>query len=107
MLIRVISSELSEMANLFMKDTNLPYDIWIDSFGSSRKVSHSKPRLKVDLDKKLIPVSIEREPKILVNVDIPKFRLLIKFIRNNLEVLMKHWNREINDKELKKLIKKI
>ena len=99
---------LTEMANISKEITGLPYDIWIDSAGEERKTSHSKPRLKVG--EKLIPVSIEKEPEVFGNKtkdDIPKFRLLVKWIRNNLETLLKHWRQEIGDRQLKKSIKKI
>ena len=99
---------LQEMANVPKEDTNLPYDIWIDSSGFKRNTSHSKPRLKVG--KEHIPVSIENEPRVFGNkskYDIPKFRLLVKWIRKNLDLLMKHWNREIDDTQLRNSIKKI
>lgn len=102
---------LNEMANLSKEDTNLPYDIWMDSSGIDRAVKHNLPRLKVDIEGNKIPVSISNEPEVLVKNkskdDIPKFRLLVKFIRNNLEVLLRHWRKEINDNTMKSSIKSI
>ena len=109
MQIRFIKNELQEMANISKDKTGLSYDIWLDSVGKDRKVSHRKPRLKVRLDnKELIPVSIEREPKILVKgKEIPKFRQFKKFILLNYDILMKHWNLEIEDDDVLDLIKSI
>ena len=109
MQIKLIKNELQEMANISKDKTGLPFDIWLDSVGKDRKVSHRKPRLKVRLDnKELIPVSIEKEPKILVKgKDIPKFRQFRKFLLLNYEILMKHWNLEIEDDDVLDLIKSI
>lgn len=96
------------MANLPKEDTNLPYIIWVDSSEFKRNTFHSKPRLKVG--KEQIPVFIENELRVFGNKskdDIPKFRLLVKWIRKNLDLLIRHWNREIDDTQLKKFIKKI
>ena len=57
---------LTEMANLSSDRTGLPYDIWLDSSGNGRNTSHNLPRLKIDIEGDKIPVSISKEPKILV-----------------------------------------
>ena len=93
-----ISSVLTE-ANLFKFKTGLPYDLWIDNSGAERQVQHNKPRLKVNVKGDLIPVSIEVEPKILVDKKIPKFGKISSSIKNKRPVLIQHWNREINDNE--------
>ena len=101
-----ISSVLTE-ANLFKFKTGLPYDLWIDNSGAERQVQHNKPRLKVNVNGERIPVSIEVEPKILVDKKIPKFGKISSWIKNKRPVLMQHWNREINDNEaIKSLYKK-
>lgn len=91
-----------EMANLPKDRTGLPGGIWVDSMGKQRKGKDHKPRIKVeDENKKLIPMSIDKtEPKILVKKyrfksdAIQKFQ---KFIIKNYDVLMMHWNNEIDD----------
>lgn len=98
---------LQEMANLLKDKTGLPYDIWIDEQGDDRNISHHIPRLKVDTDEGRIPVSIEKEPKILVDKDIPKFRIVKKWIMKNYDILIKRWNKEITNTELRKRIKKL
>ena len=52
------------MANVSKDDTDLPYDLWIDSDGKNRKAGHNSPRLKVDVDGDIIPVSIINDPQI-------------------------------------------
>ena len=37
-----------EMANVSKTDTNLPYNIWIDSVGKDRNIPHNIPRIKVE-----------------------------------------------------------
>ena len=82
-----ISSVLTE-ANLFKFKTGLPYDLWIDNSGAERQVQHNKPRLKVNVNGERIPVSIEVEPKILVDKKIPKFGKISSWIKNKRPVLM-------------------
>ena len=93
------SNELFEMANVSKKDTKLPYDIWIDSKGKSRNTKQNYPRLKVDYDGDRIPVSISDDPKILVKKKIPEFSKIKSWIKKYSIVLLKHWNKEITDKE--------
>lgn len=97
---RVISEDLMfEMANVSKQDTGLPYDIWIDSNGKDRNVGHNSPRLKVDVDGDRIPVSISKDPKILVDKKIPKFNQVRDYIIKYLDVFIKHWNKEITDRQ--------
>lgn len=106
MQVKVIDN-LLEMSNLPKDKTGLAYDIWIDSGGEVRKVSHKKPRLKVILNKnELVPVSISTEPEILVNKSIRKFREVAKWIKINKESLLKFWNKSIDYDELLKNLKK-
>lgn len=57
-----------EMAALSRKRTNLPYELWLDSVGKDRNVPHNTPRLKVEVsDNILIPISIEKNPRVLVD----------------------------------------
>ena len=104
-----ISSVLTE-ANLFKFKTGLPYDLWIDNSGAERQVQHNKPRLKVNVNGNLIPVSIEKNPKILVDKKkIPKFNQakfnkVVSWIKVKRPVLMQHWNKEISDNKAVNLL---
>ena len=42
-------ANLYEIANIKKSRTGLPYDIWVDSVGSSRNIQHNSPRLKIDV----------------------------------------------------------
>ena len=91
---------LYEMANVSKQDTKLPYDIWIDSVGKDRSSEHNLPRIKVDVDGDRIPVSISDEPEILVsNKTIPEFSEIKKYIKKYKDVFLKHWNKEITDRQ--------
>ena len=68
-----MANELFDMANVSMKDTKLPYDIWIDSEGKNRNTKQNCPRLIVDYNGDRIPVSISKDPEILVKKKIPEF----------------------------------
>ena len=94
-----------EMAALSRKRTNLPYELWLDSVGKDRNVLHNTPRLKVKVsDNTLIPVSIEKAPKVLVDISkYPKIKHLsavVNFIANNYDLLLDHWNKKYDDGEI-------
>lgn len=91
---------LSEMANVSKSDTKLKYDLWIDSDGINRNVPHNLPRLKVDVDGDRIPVSISDDPKVLVSgKKIPNEAEVLEYIRKYKDILLKHWNKEITDRQ--------
>lgn len=52
----------------------------------NRKVIHNEPRLKVNVDGDRIPVSISKNPQILVNKNTPKFSKIKKYIIKYLNV---------------------
>lgn len=97
---------LFEMANVSTEDTKLPYELWIDSAGSERNVNHNSPRIKVNVDGDMIPVSISDNPKVLVSgKDNFKGKSEItKYIKKYLDVFIKHWNKELTDKEALNLL---
>lgn len=101
MKMEIINEDLFyEMANFSKIDSGLPYDIWVDSAGSRRNSKHNSPRVKIDVDGSLIPVSISKNPKILINREIPKFKIIKDYLSNNYDLFIKHWNNEITDKQL-------
>lgn len=83
-----------EMANVSKEDTGLPYDLWIDSIGVDRKGKHSSPRLKVQVNGKLIPVLISENPDIPDSLkrkgikDFPHLSEVKKYIKAYLKVLL-------------------
>lgn len=105
---------LFEMANIPKKDTNLPYDIWIDSAGSSRKNKHTLPRVKVLVSEMLIPILIDKDnPEIPDSVKktlgfdrIAKQSLISNWIKKHYDTLMRHWNNELTDRETLDIIYK-
>lgn len=97
---------LFEMANVSTKDTKLSYELWIDSAGSDRNAQHNLPRIKVNVDGDLIPVSISDNPKVLVpgKENFKGKSEIFKYIKKYLDVFIKHWNRELTDKEALNLL---
>ena len=93
-----------EMARLTREDSNLPYEIWLDSLGKERNVSHNKPKVKIGVNHKLIPVSISNSPEILVDISrYPKIKHLntmLQFISEHSDILLKHWNKEYDDRQI-------
>ena len=97
-------SELMEMANVSTQDTGLPYSIWIDSAGKDRKTSHNDPRIKVRVNGEFIPVSISKNPEILVERKFDHSAEVLKWVRKYYDVLIKHWNKELTDKQALNLL---
>jgi hypothetical protein len=101
-----------EMATYKMDDSGLPYNLWIDEVGKDRTIEHSIPRLKVLLSfSNSVPISIEQNPKILLKgvflakaereLNERKMKDIYAFIRKNKDMLIKHWNKEIDYNTLK------
>lgn len=95
---------IDEMASVSKSDTKLHYDIWIDSAGKDRKVSHNNPRVKVKVDGRTISISISTHPKILAGKDFAHSSEVFKWIIKYYDILMKHWNKELTDKEALNLL---
>lgn len=106
---------LCEMSNLRKNRTGLPVNISLQiETDEDKKYPHNLPRLKfqnntadrVTSNSDLIPVSIEDEPKVLINKDYDKklFKFVKKWIQVNKEVLLKFWNQEIDEYDLKDML---
>lgn len=101
------------MANLYPKRTHLPVVIGVDNLGSARKGKHNEPRIKVQNvkgDKAIddtFSLSISMNPKILAGkckLSNDDYREIVNFVSDNFDVLMKHWNQEIDEDDLKEII---
>ena len=107
---KLIQKTSYEMANIFSEESGLPVNIWIDELGKYRSNKHSLPRLKIQNDygkkpnrNKLIPISIEKEPKVLsgtLKLKSKDFKIIQRFIQLNLDILIKHWNGDIGTQTL-------
>ena len=97
---------LDEMANVSKSDTGLHYDIWIDSVGSDRKGQHHIPRVKVKVGESMIPISISEDPRILAGEDFVRSGEILRWVAKYHEVLLKHWNKELTDREALNLLGK-
>lgn len=104
---------LLEMANVWARDTGLPYDIWIDSRGKDRNNTHNSPRIKVNVDGQLIPFEISEDPDIPESVkktgltDFKHKTQVKEYVKAYYKILLTHFNREISDKQALNLLGKI
>lgn len=114
------SEELFEMSNITKAHTRLPVNIWVDDFGISRNVPHNSPRIKFQVDKAdkahgpLIPISISKNPEILINnyktyTNLNNYEIgqIKNFIIRNYDLLMQYWNQEINIDQFLQQVKKV
>lgn len=97
-----------EMARISASDSKLRYDIWLDDAGFERHVKHNLPRVKIMIDGKLIPISISKNPKFLVDISkykkIKDVKTIFDFIAKFEDVLLMHWNKEITDRQVLNII---
>lgn len=101
---------LYEMANVSSEESGLPVNIQIDEQGKYRKNKHTFPRLKIQNDygsrpnsSNLIPVSIESSPKVpagKLDIKNKDFKIIQKFIKINLDLLLQHWEGIIGTQKL-------
>lgn len=101
--------ELGEMAHLWTKYSKLPYRIMIDHDGIKRKRVNNSPRIMVSIKegyKLVVPISIDRDnPEILIDKEVPEFEIIKNWIKFNYDILISHWNREIDDLDALSLLK--
>ena len=104
-----IHQPIMAMAVIDTSLSGLPYEIWLDPAGKSRNIRHHMPRLKVCVDGEQIPFTISDNPRQAVSVrkKIKHEAEIISWIRQNKDVLLRQWNREISDKEALQYIEKL
>lgn len=110
---RLLEEPAFEMANVSKQDTGLPYDLWIDSMGKDRKVQHSEPRIKVQVDSQFIPVILSENPQIPESakkngaVEPKNFKIIQKYIKAYLRVFLAHYNHLITDRQALMLLSRL
>ena len=97
---------LLEMSSLKAKRTNLPVNIWLDDIGKERKTKHNLPRIKAQNNylernnEDTISIFIDKNsPKVIAgnsNLKQKDLNKIFKWIKTNYDLLMKHWNQEID-----------
>lgn len=101
---------LWEMSNVRKSRTGLPCNVSIQfQPDNKKKYQHNKPRVKFQNNKAdrvtslsdLIPVSIEDNPQVLIDVKYDKdiFKQVRKWIILNKDLLLEYWNQNIDDYE--------
>lgn len=89
------------MASFWKKYSKLSYEVLIDYSEIERKIENSSPRIMICLTddySNVVPISIDKSK--------PKFKIISDWIISNYEILMKHWNDEIDDEQAKDLLTK-
>ena len=108
--------DMSEMSNFRKRITGLPMNISLQIETDEEKhYQHNLPRLKfqnntadrVTSTSDLIPVSISDNPEVLIDkpYDYTLFKAVKEFIIKNKEALLQFWNQEIDEFELKDMLK--
>jgi hypothetical protein len=99
---------LWEMARIKPSVSGLPFKIYASA---EPTVEHNLPRLKVFIDNQFYPMAISTSPYWLTD-NIPKIHRkqlhnLNKFVKGNVDILLKYWNDEIEEQELYNTLKHI
>ena len=95
-----------EMANLLKNESGLPYDIWLDSAGKDRKVPHNIPRIKIKIGEEMIPVILYSMDDIRAKKEFRRSGEVIQWVKNNYDIIMRHWNKEISDRQALNMLAK-
>lgn len=103
-----------EMANISKNKTGLNYIVWVQTKlpGGYANGKHNKPRLKVQVNNSLVPISIDKNPEILGNItknnNIERaFKEVSIWIQKNYDSLIELWNGNILSDEFIDKIKKV
>ena len=103
---------LFEMANIYPEDTGLKCIVWVQSASPTNHGRHNTPRVKVQINNDMIPISIEDTPKILANggnelIDIKLFNQITMWIRLNKDVLQRYYTTPMSTKDFLNSIQRI
>lgn len=105
--------QLIEMSNLIKRKTGLPVNIWVDDIGIERKNKHDKPRIKVQnntSDRRqsdTFSLSISKTPEVIAGtckLDSDILNEVKQYVIKHYDILIKHWNQEIDIEELKDVL---
>lgn len=96
-----------EMAIASAARTGLPYDLCIDSVGKDRNVSNNSPKVKVGSKGEEVSLLIAARSKVLVGdgKKLEKLSEVMKFIEENYEAFLFHWNKKWYDMAMLDYIK--
>lgn len=94
------------MANLRKRESWLPYDIWLDSSGCTRNTPNNTMRVKVGIGDELIPVIINSQRDIRPLRHFKREREIISWASDNYDILLKHLNGDLSDRQALNLLAK-
>ena len=113
------NEQINEMSNFRKRITGLPVNLSLRiATDDDKQYPHNLPRLKfqnntadrITSRADLIPISIDsKNPKVLIDkeYDSKIFNLVSKWIILNYNALIQFWNQEIDEFELKDLLKRV
>ena len=91
---------IADMSNIRQIRTGLDVIIWVETNGAGREAKHNLERIKFEdvNTKKLIPISISKQPELLggynednININAKQLRAIKKWIKENYDALMDLW----------------
>ena len=91
---------IADMSNIRQIRTGLDVIIWVETNGAERETKHNLERIKFEdvNTKKLIPISISKQPELLggynednININAKQLRAIKKWIIENYDALMDLW----------------
>jgi len=85
------------------KETGLPFDILIASFGSDERRSGC-PRIGVVIGDDVVPVSIAVEPSVLSDTCFDGEEVIKAWVLKHRSELLEHWNNELSDRKLLEIL---
>lgn len=94
---------LWEMANISRRKTGLPYVIWVSTrMGEGGKMLPHGPRIKIPINGKRYPLTIENDPRLTEDtpISISDLNQIKEWVIEKQIPLMAYWNEEITTDEL-------
>ena len=91
---------IADMSNIRQIRTGLDVIIWVETDGGKRETKNNLERIKFEdvNTKKLIPISISKQPELLggynednININAKQLRAIKKWIKENYDALMDLW----------------
>jgi len=103
---------LFEMANIYPEDTGLKCIVWAQSASPTNHGQHNTPRIKIQIENNMIPVSIEENPKVLANgtnqrIDAKLFNDIVRWIKLNKDILLQYYSTPMSTKDFLNSIQRI
>lgn len=95
----IIALDYFDVCCATKEETGLHCDIYFDSVGADGKRT-SRPSVFVVVEDKVIVIPVTSEPDIKSEYGVPGMIEIFSWIKTNKDYILRHWNKEITDREL-------